>query len=272
MNHANEPIGDKRLWYKKLYESVSLGEGGMEPEGGVPATLLEERRLLDEVLEGKREPGTESERRYKDFMGNTGPRSGWPKRWVVCKRCGVEWDCTGYPAGRMSKSGWLWPNICVSCDDLMQAKPVKKSPHPSPSRSSVIGKPEQIARVLELLGLDEDWQGNVGKVIDPLAWEDVFLAAKKTLQNRERDWESKRSFGYFRALCEKLSRGESVALRPRELNGYKERKAAEARESEQNRGVSAPQYEIDQPYHDPRIEDGRSDQQREWDYEDNNPY
>lgn len=95
----------------------------------------EEEKILEEILEGTREPKTKFEKNYLEFVGGVSPKKDRPTKWVKCLRCGVEWKTTGFPS---RTGGWYWATVCNSCADLMEAtmrnKPTEE-PLPEDRRS-----------------------------------------------------------------------------------------------------------------------------------------
>jgi hypothetical protein len=140
-NPLDEPIGDRRWWYKKHYEQVTgvdwQGEG---PDAFSPHTLSEENKIRWAILQGTLQPRNRFEEDVLSLIEYPRHRSEWPKKWVTCRKCKCDWTCTGYPAGKQTKftdsinchqlvekSGyvWFWPNLCQTCADIREAKPMK---------------------------------------------------------------------------------------------------------------------------------------------------
>lgn len=126
----DEPIGDRRAWYQKLFARVGMEWGGADPDVYSPVDRQEELQINEALLEGTLQPRNEWERRYLGFMGGPHRIAARPKQWIVCKLCKSEWQVDGYPAGQtaalagIGRDRWLWPNICECCADKPKPKPV----------------------------------------------------------------------------------------------------------------------------------------------------
>lgn len=147
--HIDEPIGDRRLWYKNLYASRGMTWNGPEPDEFSPANREEEIEINEGLLDGTFTPRNDYEKRYVAFMKGPHPRDGRPVKTVKCKNCGCEWKLAGYPAGKQTKFTdeinchqlidknkcvWLWPNLCQPCADRREAKPIKPTTEPKPEK------------------------------------------------------------------------------------------------------------------------------------------
>jgi hypothetical protein len=74
--------------------------------------------MTDEIrfalLEGVRNPETEEERKYLQYMGGPrGPRNTWPSKWVECDTCHMEWQ--GRASFPSPTGNWIYPYRCPQC-------------------------------------------------------------------------------------------------------------------------------------------------------------
>ncbi|HTD17861.1 MAG TPA: hypothetical protein VK673_21940 [Chthoniobacterales bacterium] len=145
-NPNDEPIGDKRWWFHEIYRRSGMVWLGPEPDEYSPHTRTEELAIESALRTGELWPRNDAEHRYVEFMGAFKRQA--PEKWVVCRRCGVEWKAKGFPAGRMvdiatipgQQGGWLFPQICICCDDLMQAE-ARPQPKPKEEKEKVVRHP-----------------------------------------------------------------------------------------------------------------------------------
>ena len=144
-NQYDEPIGDKRWWYHELYRRSNWVWNGPEADIYSPHTRTEEAEIEKALLAGVITPRNEKESLYLDFMGGISKMAERPKKWCICRNCGVEWQVTGFPAGKKLVSlsttlkgekvsgyqgRWLFPNLCIPCDDHLFPKRIPKSKPP----------------------------------------------------------------------------------------------------------------------------------------------
>jgi hypothetical protein len=136
----SQPVGDVRWWYSQFYRQHDLMWNGPAPDKYSPHTRDEEVAIEKALLDGTLQPRSENEKRYLDFMEGPWYASVRPKKWVVCHKCGVEWQSTGYPAGLKLfqyniglgeavddfPGRWFFPNRCTPCDDRIQARVIRQ--------------------------------------------------------------------------------------------------------------------------------------------------
>lgn len=128
----DEPVGDKRWWFQEIYRRNGTAWWGAKPDQFSPHTRTEELAIEVALLTGKIPPRNDHEANYLNFIGGV-IKSQRPTKKCACKRCGNVWVAKGWPAGSIQVSAtridgkrWLFPNICLACDDLMLAKPEHK--------------------------------------------------------------------------------------------------------------------------------------------------
>lgn len=79
-----------------------------------------EERILEAILEGRRDPVTEKEKWYLTFMGGVSLPESRPWKWAKCLRCEAEWKVRGYPSP-FAGDRFLFPTICNPCADYLSA-------------------------------------------------------------------------------------------------------------------------------------------------------